>query len=61
MKNHNFEMNVFEVSIFNCFSTLFKVKNKHLRIDFWFNIERSICSFQMFDKTNFEKFYLQTY
>jgi hypothetical protein len=32
------------------------VKNKHLRIIiFWFDIDRSLFSFQMFDKTNLQK------
>jgi hypothetical protein len=59
MQNHSFEKNPFKVCIFHCFHC-FVVKNKHLRIIFWFYIERSIFSFQMFDKTNLQKFNLQT-
>jgi hypothetical protein len=62
MQNHSSEKNMFEVYIFHCFCSQFRisdaylmVQNKHLRIIFDSN------SKQVFDKTNFQKLHLQNY
>jgi hypothetical protein len=55
---------MFDASIFHCFYSQFWVSNAYFVVKkpdfFWLKIKRSIFSFQMFHKTNFQKFHLQT-
>ncbi len=67
MQNHSFKINVFEVSIFHCFSSKFKVsnayfvvKNKHLRIMFGLISKEIYFPYKCLIK-KFKKIQIQTY